>query len=807
VIAREAGQGGTDRSAAAHWAEASQPDGWRRVLSGEDGQVDSTWHRKAFAVHPLGVPGPSFFLVNAILLGIGYCLLPFFGEFAPKSTINDFVNRVALVAAALDTLKATHALPISTDALYPGIEYPFFLFESPGFYFVSSFISWMVDAPAYVGVGVTLALAFAAAVFAIYKLATQGGLNAYFAAGLGFLYASGPYLSLTLFQRVAFPEYVAWLMLPVSLLLVQFSVRRTSASWPVLIGALSLAAPFYLHKLIAPHQALTLGLLALTAVPLSRRAMLRLGVIGAIALLFTVPSWLPVRQGLETANIDGLTAGQRPWVPDPSLVTLFWPYSRNSLSAHPSLDIYDGRFAIQVGVAASVGFLAAFWMLLTQPRLAIARGLAIPLGLFVVYALLAVDFLSAWDVVPGPLRLVQWSGRVTGLPQFLGIILFVGCFGSPKFRLRLYFRPTVLWVSGAAFLGFAMLAAMTYWQQPALLPLRSADISPSHLFDMSTFFKESVRSNLITGRAVHREGWLAVPPIPIAVPDGISKVVLQGSVPSSAFGRSPEPLTLRVYGLASFNQRAAGQGEERTRSLLSEASLSGPGVVRLDASIPAATRGLAIECSRGENAFQTVTSPELSQRCLLIEYLATPNEVDSFIQPSEIPTAWRTRLGMGTSVIDARALPPGHYLLPTFDYGFVRIADADGASIPSYQFGGRTAIRHDGSVDRYTVSYDLSLSVLAVLAGLTLAILFAVARDLDWSPRSYRRGQPGAVVHDRFLEVASHDCPTGLSHQEGAYSRIGHSSPGARGCSSGNRIRTSIRPDGPPTAGRSKATR
>jgi hypothetical protein len=123
----------------------------------------------------------------------------------------------------------------------------------------------VLNVPPYLGAGLTLAAGFALATCSIFLLATRAGLNAYLAIALGFLYAAGPYLCLNLFVRNAFPEYLTWQVVPALLLVVQSALRPGAGPLAMLAGALAFAAPFYLHKLVAPHVALTLALLGLNA--------------------------------------------------------------------------------------------------------------------------------------------------------------------------------------------------------------------------------------------------------------------------------------------------------------------------------------------------------------------------------------------------------------------------------------------------------------------------------------------------------------------------------------------------------------
>src|SRR5215208_2393469 len=89
----------------------------------------------------------------SVLIGIWLLIVPLFGEYTTASAFDDFINHVALVAAAADTLRETYAVSISTDQIHPGIEYPYFLFGNPAFYWSSALAAVLLGAPAYVGAG------------------------------------------------------------------------------------------------------------------------------------------------------------------------------------------------------------------------------------------------------------------------------------------------------------------------------------------------------------------------------------------------------------------------------------------------------------------------------------------------------------------------------------------------------------------------------------------------------------------------------------------------------------------------------
>jgi len=81
-----------------------------------------------------------------------------------------------LVAGAIDTWRTTGFPPISTDKIRLGIEYPYFLFGNVAFYLLAAAISLALHAPAYIGTGVTLALAFSFGLAGMFLLARSDGL-------------------------------------------------------------------------------------------------------------------------------------------------------------------------------------------------------------------------------------------------------------------------------------------------------------------------------------------------------------------------------------------------------------------------------------------------------------------------------------------------------------------------------------------------------------------------------------------------------------------------------------------------------
>jgi hypothetical protein len=176
----------------------------------------------------LAWPLPAAGSAAAILLHVK----PMFGPFATGSVGGEFVNRLAIVVGALDTWKSTGALPISTDTIYPGVEYPLYLFESPAFYLLASGVSAAVGVPVHLGIAITLGAALAVGNLGMFALGRGVGLPAWLAAALASLYTVGPYSSLNLFMRFAYPEYMTWQLLPALLFVLRWSLTRSPRASP-----------------------------------------------------------------------------------------------------------------------------------------------------------------------------------------------------------------------------------------------------------------------------------------------------------------------------------------------------------------------------------------------------------------------------------------------------------------------------------------------------------------------------------------------------------------------------------------------
>jgi hypothetical protein len=382
---------------------------------------------------------PTATLVLVVCLGIYALVLPLFAGYAPVYVAHDYVNHLALVAAARETLVTTYAFPISSHSLVPGVEYPYFLFGNAGFYVLAAIASLLANGPGYVGARIIVVMAFALGAFATFALARRSGVHPYLSVALGFFYASGPYLTLNLWVRVAFPEYLAWQTLPGLLLVLQWALQARPTIPVLVAGAAALALPFYIHKLTAPYVILTVGALALnnTARPRAH-TVLNLMAMGVAALGLSAPAWSPMLRGLDAQRVSDLSFsifGPNPMVLDSSLVDLFWPIATNSIKAYFPPETYEGRFALQVGVVPTLGALAAIWTLVTQPRLALSGRLLLPLVMFGGFVALILGSTWAWSLVPTPLRPIQFSYRLIGLAHFLGFILLIQSLGPASQRL------------------------------------------------------------------------------------------------------------------------------------------------------------------------------------------------------------------------------------------------------------------------------------------------------------------------------------------------------------------------------------
>jgi hypothetical protein len=130
-------------------------------------------------------------LAGLVALGIRLFIGPIFTWPAPLAA--DALNHIALTTAARNTIADTHALPISSSAIRPPQEYPYFLFGNGAFYVVSALISTVLrHKEAYLGIESLLGIGFAAGIVGAFLLARRRGVPRYLAVALAFLYASGP---------------------------------------------------------------------------------------------------------------------------------------------------------------------------------------------------------------------------------------------------------------------------------------------------------------------------------------------------------------------------------------------------------------------------------------------------------------------------------------------------------------------------------------------------------------------------------------------------------------------------------------
>jgi hypothetical protein len=499
-----------------------------------------------------------------------------------------------------------------------------------------------------------------------------------------------------------------------------------------------------------------------------------------------VPSWLPTIRGLDSTTIRTLAIGGRPVAFHENPLNLFWPYAENSLPDRGDNSQYEGRFALQVGVVPTVGLLAAVLAVLTQPRLALSRRLLAPLALFVVYVALVLGRFGVWDLMPTPLRYIQYTYRLIGLAHFIGFILFAQALGSPQHKLVRHSTPLLRRLIGVQFAGLAIVSILTYWHAPTYTPIRSADIQARNLVDVSQFFAHEGPGSWPPGGSIHRDRWLNVPPLPLAVEPGAPSLILAGAAPPALFEQSPEPLIVRIYGFAASGS-GTSEGEAAmkqlpsvlrslprrspaasvapigaflaesgaastggavplpntpwTVELIAEALVSEPGALGLQVPLTDAVVAAAVECSRAVpgRALNTAVPNDDRPLCISVDHLVVPNEGTQFIPPVDVPAELRTRGAFGTWAIDARGLTPGHYQLPTFDYSFVRVTASDGTSFPTYQFDARPVIRHTGSSDSYVVSYSLVPELMGLLGGIGLFAAYALVSNWGRWPRHLSR--------------------------------------------------------------------
>lgn len=648
----------------------------------------------------------------ALLLGVvSGCLAlsPIFGGYVAGG---DFYPRITLVSAALDTWRSTGALPFSTNTLWPGIEYPFFLFESPFFYIAGSFISYVTGLPPYLGAGIAVGALFVVGSFSTFLIARSLSVNPYVSACLGVLYAVSPTEMLNMLQRQAFPEYMTWQALPLLYLMLSYDRRRPSPLG-ALASALALAAPFYLHKLLAPHLALILVAMAWLNSSLSVGRVARYALISVIAVLFTVPSWLPVSRGLDVSTVDTLTFGQTPLVMHSSIVNLFWPWLQDSLAGSGRIDVYDGKFGMQVGILPSIGILVTIIELIRSRGRSIDIQAIVLLLIAAVYTIGIMGYFSVWDYVPRPLRLLQFSGRVVGIVHFAGFILLLRWLRS-AFRAEDGLRATRTGLAVSAGLAIVGLAAtVTYWNPPPKLTLRSAELGTHPGMDAAQIFLKSSRSAFLTNGAIAADGTLNWKPIVIPLRGHVTRMMLAGRPVPDLFTISPDPVKLTMYGVVREGATTVAV------DTVVETALTDSSPVTLEATFTREYQAVAVGCTRG-----VPTALPGREVCLLVDYLSPPNSGNEFVPPAEIPPARQQRGAYGTITIDAAGLPVGTYLLPTYDYGFVRVTDRAGQIVERSHFDARPVIAHNGVTDQYTIWYDLGIERLALIAAILLSVVY-----------------------------------------------------------------------------------
>src|SRR5204862_3975966 len=116
----------------------------------------------------------------------------------------------------------------------------------------AALLSAVLRVPAYLGTFAFLACTFACGVLGMRHLARRAGLGAPLSIALGFLYAAGPYMSLDLFKRMAYPEYAALQLAPMTIVCLSYATSLRAGVLVTLLGAAALSFPTYVHKLVGP---------------------------------------------------------------------------------------------------------------------------------------------------------------------------------------------------------------------------------------------------------------------------------------------------------------------------------------------------------------------------------------------------------------------------------------------------------------------------------------------------------------------------------------------------------------------------
>lgn len=698
---------------------------------------------------------------------------PLFGYYTPETLGGDFENHVALVAGALDTWRTTRALPISSNQLVPGIEYPYYLFGNGGFYVIASLISYLLTAPANFGAAITLAAGLVAGQVGAYLLARSFGLNRVYSAAIGFLYAAGPYLCVNLLVRVAFPEFLAWELLPLLCFLARRSMQPGAGVWWVVAAGTVMSLALYMHKLVGPHIILFGFALILVNARRSLGWLARLLVLGVSVPALTVFGWAPILR-LPRDQIVTLEANKGiVSVFNNSLLNFLWPWAQNSLPPIYDEPPYAHRFALQIGLLASIGLAYGVWRLVIRSRFRPRhRELYVALIGGVAYSVLVLGVGGLIGELPFPLNTIQFSYRLMGLAHFAGVLALIASLAEARCdsttaaeRRR---GHVVAVVVGVLTLG----SVVTYWRPPALTNLPQSAIRPFYLNDTSAFLSKSLRSLLDTSGSIGPNGSLSATPFLIGlrgaierVPAGSASLVppetrekwprtlfLRGQVQPDYFVAGGPNMIVRVYavrtstdppcanasdfpvdqpdlitqliarcaavGLQGSKALIALNGGPRIAKLLEDQTFTAPGPLDLRVTVPDEFFFMAIECTPKTDAGSTVVTSRPGATCLNVDYFGPANQLDGSVQtPRSIPTeAWQ-RGPLGQLTIHMTNQPSGDYLVPTFDYPFVRIARQDGAEVPEYQFDRQPVIRFDGKPETYSVVYDLSAETTVFTVG------------------------------------------------------------------------------------------
>jgi hypothetical protein len=682
---------------------------------------------------------PGFWLSVGAMIGLVVLIEPLLGPYAPHSPANDYVNHVALVAAAHDTWQETGALPISSDKLTPGIEYPYFLLSNGGLYIIAGAVTAAIGLPPYLSLAITLAFAYILGLVGMYAVARSYGVGWRIAVFTGASYALSPYIVTTLLRRFALPEYLLWELLPIFYLGVSVSVRKSSGLW-IIVGAVGLAAPFYIHKLLAPYAMLVMVLGLPMGMVWNPRRVLRLTVVSTAAILLTGPAWLPMVRGLDATVVSQL-GGLRPIVLHESVATLLWPMARPSL--RQDLVPVSDNLPLQTGVIPVVGLILALLSMVLARDEWFRVGLGAQACAMVVAGMAVVEP-GLWSVAPRPLAAIQFTYRLIGVMTFLGHLLLVqGC--EPVIAmLRRRVRRRVMEGAAVVLVMGCTASLWTYWGRPERLDVEASRIAPADFIDHGGFYSHDVRSTIRTARAIYPDGWLRTPPEPVVNDADRWPIYLVAQVPEELFSRSGEPMRITVYGLGVDDSDGTRGRGWSGRWMVGQYEIGHPGTVMLRFDLGEGTTRLLIECSR--TFTPSVLDPASTDRralCINILYLGPSNAGVGVVLPMEWPGGQRLRGPLGGSIVHTYGVAPGHYMLPIYYYPFVRVVREDGRGVPNYRFGNRLAVivREPGPGETYYISFDLlAETLLAAGGGILLGVY--VALDALWRKRVARRLLP-----------------------------------------------------------------